>query len=198
MAMTFGLRKIDVVIFSPHMAEVPEYAVPASCAAINRYVSFLHIKRGTKGGRLHFAAIRMQAQRHAIAIAQAIARFPHSDFGRRGLSLKQSLDLFSNVARTGGLTTKTLGVTPHELRHESRATFTSTLPNCSPRFTEVIHALIRTPCAPLIKRLRANQGITGLRSAMRTQALHVNLLQASGASARLAVALQRHPSRIAN
>ena len=118
MAMAFGLRRKEAVMFRPHMAEVPDFALRASCAAIDRYVSFLRIKRGTKGGRLRFAAIRTQAQRDAIASAKAMARFPYSDLGRPGLSLKQSLDLFSNVVRAAGLTKKTLGVTPHGLRHE--------------------------------------------------------------------------------
>lgn len=118
MAMAFGLRRKEAVMFRPFVAEVPDYALPASCAAIDRYVSFLRIKRGTKGGRLRFAAIRTEAQREALASAKAIARFPHSDLGRPGLSLKQSLDLFSNVVRAAGLTKKTLGVTPHGLRHE--------------------------------------------------------------------------------
>jgi len=118
MAMAFGLRRKEAVMFRPHVAEVPDFALPSSCAAISRYVSFLRIKRGTKGGRLRFAAIRTQAQRDALACAKEIARFPHSDLGRPGLTLKQSLDLFSNVVRTAGLTKKTLGVTPHGLRHE--------------------------------------------------------------------------------
>lgn len=118
MVMAFGLRRKEAVMFRPHACEVPEYALPASCAAISRYVSFLRIKRGTKGGRLRFAAIRTQAQRDALASAKAVARFPNSHLGRPGLSLKQSLDLFSNVVRTAGLTKKTLGVTPHGLRHE--------------------------------------------------------------------------------
>ncbi|MGO4465102.1 integrase domain-containing protein [Pseudoduganella sp. RAF53_2] len=102
----------------PHISEVPDYALPASCAAIDRYVSFLRIMRGTKGGRLRFAAIRTDAQHEALVSARAIARCPHSNWARPGLSLKQSLDLFSNVVRATGLTKKTLGVTPHGLRHE--------------------------------------------------------------------------------
>jgi integrase len=118
MVMAFGLRRKEAVMFRPYVAEVPDFALPATCAAISHYVSFLRIKRGTKGGRLRFAAIRTQAQRDALASAKAIARFPHSHLGRPGLSLKQSLDLFSNVVRAAGLTKKTLGVTPHGLRHE--------------------------------------------------------------------------------
>lgn len=118
MVMAFGLRRKEAVMFHPQLAEVPDFALPASCAAINRYVSFLRIKRGTKGGRLRFAAIRTQSQRDALAAAKCIAPFPHSNLGRPGLSLKQSLDLFSNVVRAAGLTKKMLGVTPHGLRHE--------------------------------------------------------------------------------
>lgn len=118
MLMAFGLRRKEAVMFRPHLSEVPDFALPASCAAIHRYVSFLRIKRGTKGGRLRFAAIRTQAQRDALDAAKRIAQHPHSHLGRPGLSLKQSLDLFSNVVRAAGLTKSLLGVTPHGLRHE--------------------------------------------------------------------------------
>lgn len=118
MMMAFGLRRKEAVMFRPQVADVPGFALPASCAAIDRYVSFLRIKRGTKGGRLRFAAIRTHDQRDAIAAAKSIAPFPHSTLSRPGLSLKQSLDLFSNVVRTAGITKRTLGVTPHGLRHE--------------------------------------------------------------------------------
>ncbi|AXA91357.1 integrase domain-containing protein [Massilia sp. YMA4] len=118
MMMAFGLRRKEAIMFRPHASEVPSYALPATCAAIDRYVSFLRVKRGTKGGRLRYVAIRTEAQRGALAYAQQIARYPTSHLGRPGLTLKQSLDRFSNVVRVAGLTKTVQGVTPHGLRHE--------------------------------------------------------------------------------
>lgn len=120
MLLAFGLRRKEAVMFCPHGAEVPAYALPAGYpqAGVDRYVSFVRIKRGTKGGRLRFAAVRNDAQRRALAEAHRLARFRHSHIGHPHLSLKQSLDLFSNVVRTVGLTKAELGVTPHGLRHE--------------------------------------------------------------------------------
>ena len=132
MVWAFGLRRKEAIMFRPHVAEVPAYALPASCAAIDRYVSFLRIKRGTKGGRLRFVAVRTQAQRDALAFARQIAHFPNSHLGRPELTLKQSLDHFSNVVRVAGLTKKSLGVTPHGLRHEFAGDLFYTLAHVPP------------------------------------------------------------------
>jgi integrase len=78
----------------------------------------LRIKRGTKGGRLRYAAVRTAQQRQALARARCLARQDWGHIGHPGLSLKQSLDLFSNVVRSVGLTKNDLGVTPHGLRHQ--------------------------------------------------------------------------------
>ncbi|WP_395401086.1 integrase domain-containing protein [Pseudoduganella sp. UC29_106] len=118
MMIAYGLRRKEAVMFSPRAAEVPAYALPAAHPPGGRYISFLRIKRGTKGGRLRFAAVRSDDQREALQEAFAIARGPRGHIGRPGLTLKQSLDLFSNVVRQVGLTKKELGVTPHGLRHQ--------------------------------------------------------------------------------
>lgn len=120
MLLAFGLRRKEAVMFCPHTAEVPVFALPAGYPqhGTDRYISFLRIKRGTKGGRLRFAAVRNDAQRRALSEACRLARFRHSHIGHPDLTLKQSLDLFSNVVRKAGLTKTNLGVTPHGLRHE--------------------------------------------------------------------------------
>jgi hypothetical protein len=118
MMIAFGLRRKEAVMFNPHAAEVPAHALPAGYPPSERYVSFLRIKRGTKGGRLRFAAVRSDDQREALNEACALAHGPRGHIGRPGLTLKQSLDLFSNVVRQVGLTKKELGVTPHGLRHQ--------------------------------------------------------------------------------
>lgn len=107
-------------MFMPHDAQVPAYALPAHYAG-HAFISFLRVKRGTKGGRLRFAAVRTDAQHMALAHARSMVRRPQSHLGHPGLSLKQSLDLFSNVVRSVGLTKRDLGVTPHGLRHQFAA-----------------------------------------------------------------------------
>lgn len=104
-------------MFCPHLAEVPAYALPERQRA-ERYVAFLRVHRGTKGGRLRYAAVRTEGQRLALEAARALARHDGGHIGHPGLTLKQSLDLFSNVVRAVGLTKKDLGVTPHGLRHQ--------------------------------------------------------------------------------
>lgn len=118
MMMAFGLRRKEAVMFSPGAAEVPAYALPESAQIGATHLAFLRIKRGTKGGRLRYTAVRTQEQEKALAEALLLARSRNGHIGRPGLTLKQSLDLFSNVVRQVGLTKKDLGVTPHGLRHQ--------------------------------------------------------------------------------
>jgi len=118
MMTAFGLRRKEAVMFAPHAAEVPQHALPEAHRSDAKYLGFLKIKRGTKGGRLRYTAIRTDEQRAALAAAESIARGRSGHIGRPGLSLRQSLDLFSNVVRQVGLTKKELGVTPHGLRHQ--------------------------------------------------------------------------------
>jgi len=117
--IAFGLRRKEAVMFDPRLAEVPAHALPAS-AGDTPYLAFLRIKRGTKGGRLRFTAIRNEDQRVALAKAKALARH-HGHIGRPGLTLKQALRRFSDVLRAVGVTRRELGVTPHGLRHDFAA-----------------------------------------------------------------------------
>jgi len=118
MIHAFGLRRKEAVMFSPVNAEVPAQAIPAGYSDGDRFLAFLRIKRGTKGGRLRYAAVRSAEQCAALEEAKLIAHGARGHIGRPGLTLKQSLDLFSNVVRQVGLTKKELGVTPHGLRHQ--------------------------------------------------------------------------------
>jgi len=118
MMMAFGLRRKEAVMFSPAAAEVPLHALPEAHRSDAKYLAFLKVKRGTKGGRLRYAAVRTDEQREALVAAVLMAHGPRGHIGRPGLSLKQSLDLFSNVVRQVGLTKRELGVTPHGLRHQ--------------------------------------------------------------------------------
>jgi integrase-like protein len=116
--LAFGLRRKEAVMFMPHSAVVPSESVPISQHASDRYAVFLRIKRGTKGGRLRFVAIRNDDQRKALDLALQFALHPSSHLGHPGLSLKQSLKRFDNVMQKAGISRKQLGVTAHGLRHQ--------------------------------------------------------------------------------
>jgi len=118
--LAFGLRRKEAIMFSPALAVVPAHALPAGVDALE-YLAFLRIKRGTKGGRLRFTAIRNDVQREVLARALAVAPRPGMHIGRPGLSLKQALARFSNVMQQCGVTRKVLGVTAHGLRHDFAA-----------------------------------------------------------------------------
>lgn len=114
----FGLRRKEAVMFCPHTAEVPARALPANAEANTQYLSFLQIRRGTKGGRLRYTAVRTPLQHAALAAACALAGRTGAHVGRPGLSLKAALERFSYVMRKAGLTRDQLGVTSHGLRHQ--------------------------------------------------------------------------------
>lgn len=115
--LAFGLRRKEAVMFCPTLAEVPVFALPAG-ASNERYLAFVRVKRGTKGGRVRYTAIRNDYQRDVLRRALAAAPRRSAHVGRPGMSLKQALDRFSNVLRRCGVTQRALGVTAHGLRHE--------------------------------------------------------------------------------
>lgn len=116
--LAFALRRKEAVMFRPGLAEVPAYALPANARDDQRYVAFLKVKRGTKGGRLRYVAIRTDFQRAVLKRALACAGSASGHIGIPGLSLKQALDRYSYVLRKAGVTKKMLGVTAHGLRHQ--------------------------------------------------------------------------------
>eukprot|EP01034_Spumella_vulgaris_P026565 gene26565-33165_t len=116
--MAFGMRRKEAVMFRPHVAEVPAYALPDGHPSAQRFVSFLRIQRGTKGGRLRYTAVRNDLQQQALDEARQLVRSHFGHVGHPGLSLKQALDRFSNVVRSVGISCNGLGVTAHGLRHE--------------------------------------------------------------------------------
>ena len=75
-------------MFMPYSAVVARESVPAVQHASDRYAVFLSVKRGTKGGRLRFVAIRNDEQRSALERALLFAPNPSSHLGHPGLSLK--------------------------------------------------------------------------------------------------------------
>lgn len=118
--LAFGLRRKEAVMFSPALCEVPWNALPVGVESRD-YLAFLRIKRGTKGGRLRYTAIRNEYQRQVLARSLRVAPRPGMHIGKPGLTLKQSLTRFSNVLRRCGVSHRELGVTAHGLRHEFAA-----------------------------------------------------------------------------
>jgi integrase len=118
--LAFGLRRKEAVMFCPSLAEVPAHALPAN-ASTGDYLAFVRVKRGTKGGRLRYTAIRTEYQRQVLERAKAAAPHQGMHIGRPGLTLKQALTRFSNVLSRCDVTLDQLGVTAHGLRHEFAA-----------------------------------------------------------------------------
>ncbi|MCG2583871.1 integrase domain-containing protein [Massilia sp. TS11] len=119
--LAFGLRRKEAVMFNPRRAEVPAHALPCGHQHTGPYLAFLRVRRGTKGGRLRYVAVRTSFQRDALELAGRFVLHEDGHIGRPGLSLKQSLDRFSNVLRSVGISRRSLGVTPHGLRHQFAA-----------------------------------------------------------------------------
>lgn len=113
--LAFGLRRKEAVMFVPAHCMVPADALPLDHAN-KRYLMFVRVKKGTKGGRLRFVAIRTEFQQQVLEQALQLAGQGH--VGQPGLSLEQSLNLFSNTLRAAGVTMEKLGVTPHGTRHQ--------------------------------------------------------------------------------
>lgn len=116
--LAFGMRRKEAVMFAPQVAEVPVFALPVDHPSALCFLSFLSIKRGTKGGRLRYTAVRSDEQLQVLDEVKELARTRHGHIGNPELSLKQALDRFSNVVRSTGMTRKELGVTAHGLRHQ--------------------------------------------------------------------------------
>lgn len=115
--LAFGLRRKEAVMFCPTLACVPAYALPDGETSMP-CVAFLKVKRGTKGGRVRYVAIRSEMQQDVYQRALKAAPHQGAHIGYPGKTLKQALDRFTNVLRKCGVTLEQLGVTPHGLRHE--------------------------------------------------------------------------------
>lgn len=116
--LAFGLRRKEAVMFRPHLAIVSRDRLAPARASSERYAAFLRIRRGTKGGRLRFAAIRNAEQEQALEHARQLVRTAVSHLGQPGRSLRQALKRFDYVVRRSGITRRILGITPHGLRHQ--------------------------------------------------------------------------------
>lgn len=118
--LAFGLRRKEAVLFSPALAEVPAHAAPPGVSEEN-YLAFVRVKRGAKGGRVRYTALRNERQKKVLDRAKEVAPRPGMHIGRPGLTLKQALTRFSNVLNRCGVSRRLLGVTVHGLRDEFAA-----------------------------------------------------------------------------
>lgn len=113
--LAFGLRRKEAVMFTPADAVVPAHGLPVEHAN-DQYRQFIRVKRGTKGGRLRFVAVRTEFQIRTLERARELAGDGH--MGTPGLSLEQSLNRFSNTMKAMGITRRMLDVTAHGTRHQ--------------------------------------------------------------------------------
>ncbi len=98
----FGARVKESICFRPR--------IDATDASVT-------FDRGTKGGRKREVRIETDAQRAALAHAQALVQREDAPLADPGRTLKQNHWRFYNVLKTVGVTRSGLGKTAHGLRH---------------------------------------------------------------------------------
>lgn len=111
-----GLRRKEAVMFNPHTGVVP-FAATGLPYEEQKAELYAGVLRGSKGGRQRYIPLDTQERLTAIERARALAR-DNGDLTQPGMSLKQSLQRFSNVMKKFGLMRSALGATAHGLRHE--------------------------------------------------------------------------------
>lgn len=105
----FGLRRREVLCLQPQVCWKG---------------TFLHVFRGTKGGKRRDVPLFKEPQRRAkqIEVIERAIQFaklhPKGEMGVPGLTLEQSLERLSTVCRKHGITKSALGIVPHGLRHQ--------------------------------------------------------------------------------
>lgn len=110
----FGLRFKESIMLRPLEAVVTREQAGLPEA---RAEAFLKVFRGTKGGRVRFVPIDSDAKRAAIRAAQAIVQRDTDHMGPPRYELKRSIRRLRYFMERFGVTRKTLGVSPHGLRH---------------------------------------------------------------------------------
>jgi integrase len=113
-ARAFGLRVKEAVMLRPHEAAKLGEANAAGSADSG---PCLEVYRGTKGGRLRHIPIDTPEKRQALETAKRLVSRESDFLANPSRSLKQNLDRLHNVMKRFGITRRTLGITPHGLRH---------------------------------------------------------------------------------
>jgi integrase len=114
----FGLRAKEARFLRPCEALVErDLALPKDAQAFPEAATFLRISRGAKGGRHRDVPIKTDAQRAALARAQALCP-DGAHLGQPGLTAMQAQTRFYYVVRKFGISKRELGVVAHGLRHQ--------------------------------------------------------------------------------
>lgn len=98
----FGLRRQEAIMLKPHISDEGK---------------FLHLHKGTKGGRPRLVPIDSEKQRLVLEEAKGMADLNSGLVSRPGKTLKQAINRFKYVMRYCGITKLLAGVTAHGLRH---------------------------------------------------------------------------------
>ena len=113
-----GLRRKESVMLRPCACIVRFDAtgLPTEEKQADRYV---WVRQGAKNGRERFVPLSTPQRIAAIEFAQLVAAGPEAHMGDPHHDLKHNLYRFDYVLGKFGITSRTLGVTAHGLRHEA-------------------------------------------------------------------------------
>jgi integrase len=114
----FGLRFKEAVMCRPHADVVTAAQAGKPTADTGMY---LHVHRGTKGGRRRYVPIDTPERRRAVEIARLIAKDESESVSDPRLELTQAIRHLRYVLECCGMTKAALKVTPHGLRHQYAA-----------------------------------------------------------------------------
>jgi integrase len=114
----FGLRFKESVMCRPHADVVTAAQAGKSDADTGMY---LHVHRGTKGGRRRYVPIDTPERQRAVDIARLIAKEENESVSDPRLELVQAIRHLRYVMECCGMTKADLKVTPHGLRHQYAA-----------------------------------------------------------------------------
>ena len=80
---------------------------------------YVWVKQGAKNGRERFVPLSTTQRIAAIEFAQVVAAEPEAHLGDPNHDLKHNLNRFDYVLGKFGITSRSLGVTAHGLRHDA-------------------------------------------------------------------------------
>jgi hypothetical protein len=114
----FGLRFKEGVMYRPH-ADVVTAAQAGKPAGDTG--TYLHVHRGTKGGRRRYVPIDTPERQRAVDIARLIAKDENESVSDPRLTLTQAIRHLRYVLECCAMTKADLKVTPHGFRHQYAA-----------------------------------------------------------------------------
>jgi integrase len=114
----FGLRFKEGVMCRPHADVVTAAQAGKPATDTDMY---LHVHRGTKGGRRRYVPIDTPERQRAVDIARLIAKGENESVSDPQLTLTQAIRHLRYVLECCGMTKADLKVTPHGFRHQYAA-----------------------------------------------------------------------------